>query len=479
MKSRSHMQGMAPAAPILFLVLFVLFMNQSNLFAAPISSSAGAPSRSASDLRVGAAKVNITPSDLKGLNSFGDGFKDVHDPIFARALVLTNGVNTAAIVTLDLIEIGDTTEVRQRIQRELGIPVSHILITASHDHNAPRAGSITPGALAHGNNPQTDAFTKVLYDRILEVVKQAKDSLQPAQFGVGIGSSDVNVNRDHYTPGRGWGLGYSPNRPSVKTVWVLKFTTMSGQPIAIFFDYAVHSTVTLGSARLSGDLAGDAERFVEQAYGNKLVALYSMGPAGDQNPKYDGSGPSIAKDHAASGPGGVSAGQDAPKGPPMIPAQSPERSAAAFAAMNAEGFMLGSEVVRVSSGIEQMTSSVRLNAAERIISCPTKRGTNQLADMKQQQVTSMPIHLGLILLNDVALVGVSGEVVTNIYLHLQRESPLKDTILLTMANDRIGYIADDAAYDTPLFEVNGSPLARGCAEDGIVDNLVQMIDQFQ
>jgi hypothetical protein len=40
-------------------------------------------------------------------------------------LVLDNGANTAAIVALDLIETGDTTPGRQRIQRELGIPADH------------------------------------------------------------------------------------------------------------------------------------------------------------------------------------------------------------------------------------------------------------------------------------------------------------------------------------------------------------------
>jgi hypothetical protein len=37
-----------------------------------------------------------------------------------------------------------------------------------------------------------------------------------------------------------------------------------------------------------------------------------------------------------------------------------------------------------------------------------------LGDMKQEDVASMNLHLGLIMINQVALTGVSGEVVTNI-----------------------------------------------------------------
>ena len=49
-------------------------------------------------LRAGATKVNITPSNLANLNSFGGGFSSVHDPFFARALVLDNSVNIVAMV---------------------------------------------------------------------------------------------------------------------------------------------------------------------------------------------------------------------------------------------------------------------------------------------------------------------------------------------------------------------------------------------
>jgi neutral ceramidase len=464
MSRQNYLQYLRAAICISCFGLLAAIWNPSCSMAAPLDAAAmiaGGSSTPTGDLRAGAAKVDITPSNLKGLNSFGGDFTDVHDPIVARALVLDNGSNQVAIVTLDLIEVGDTTPVRQRIEKELGIPLDHILITASHDHNAPRAGAVTPGGMAHPNTPETDAYTQTLFDKITVVVKQAKGSLQPAKFGMASGSVDVNVNRDEYKS-QGWGLGYSPDRQSDKTVWVMKVETTTGEPIAILFNYAVHSTVSLGTARLSGDLAGAAERYVEQKYHDKLVALYTMGAAGDQNPKYNGAFPG-----AGPGAGGMNAQRD------------PERSAAAFSAVDAQGFMLGSEVVRASSGMQQLSSSARIGAAERVITCPTKQGTNMLADMKQEQTTSMPMHLGLIRINDVALTGVSGEVVTNIYWHLKKVSPLVDTVMLTIANDRIGYIVDDAAYDAPLFEVHASPLARGCAENGIVNNLVEMINQFQ
>jgi neutral ceramidase len=403
-------------------------------------------------LRAAAVKVDITPSDLTDLNAWGGSFTDVHDPIFARVLVLENAVNTAALVALDLVETGDTIPVRERIERELGIPADHILITSSHDHSAPRAGVVTPGGLAHGPSRATAGYTKTVYDKIVGALKEAKASLQPARFGFGTGFCDINVNRDEYIPEtQRWRQGVNQGGPSEKTVWVLKVESSSGEPIALVFNYAVHSAVVLGTGSLSGDLAGAAERYVEARYDNKVVALYTMGPAGDQNPRI-----------MLGGPGGGGSKAD---------------PAVLYDAANAMGTMLGAEVVRTARLVREETSSVRIEAGARVVSCPVKQGVNQMGDMRQETVSSMPLHLALILINQVALTGVSGEVTTNIYLHLKKASPLTNTIMVTLANDRVGYIVDDAAYDTPYFETNGTPLARGCAEDGIVDGLVGLINE--
>jgi neutral ceramidase len=147
----------------------------------------------------------------------------------------------------------------------------------------------------------------------------------------------------------------------------------------------------------------------------------------------------------------------------------------AYQASDAQGVMLGAEVVRVAKQINASTSEVQIRAAQREAVCATKPGVGQMATMTQVQSPTVMLRLSLIMLDQVAIAGVSGEVVTNIYRHLQKETPLADTILATIVNDRVGYLVDDAAYDRPIFEVNGSPAARGCAEKAIVDGLVGMI----
>jgi neutral ceramidase len=397
-------------------------------------------------LRAGAVRVDITPLQLAALNPMGGSFERVHDPIYLRALVLDDSRSRVALVSVDLIEVGNTDALRQRIERELGIAADHVIISASHNHSAPRLGRVTPGALAHDGGPESDAYTAWVYDRMVAALGQAKASLRPARFGSGRGRVDVNINRDAYGP-RGWTLGLAPDGPSDKTLRVMKIETQDGAPLAMLLNYGVHSTVTLGTREIAGDLAGAAERYVEDTIGQGVVALWTPAAMGDQAPR-------------VSRPEGVAAQQ---------------ANAAAYRAMDAQGLLVGAEALRVAAGIAVLRSDVRLSAGQRVLACAPKQGRNVMASMKQQRVDSVPLRLSLITIDRVALAGVSGEVTNAIGMRLYAASPLTDTFLVSIANDRIGYLPADASYDLPLFEVNGSPVARGCAEDAIVDGLSEMI----
>jgi neutral ceramidase len=447
----------------IFAICACLIFSTSPIWAAEVNN-----------LRVGAAKVDITPKDLTGLVSvWAKAFEGVHDPIYARVLVLDNGGTTAAIVALDLVEYGSSMPIRERIARELQIPVDHILVTSSHDHNAPRGGPITAGTSSEQGRPySTPAYTQQVDDSILDALRRAKASLQPARMGIGTGRADINVNRIVYTP-KGWGGGANPDGPSDKTVWVVKFESLSGEPIALLMNYAVHSVVGgTNNALVTGDLAGAVERFVERQFQDKVVALWTMGPAGDQNPKYDMIVPVGGKD------------QDPAK-----------NKAAAYEVMDALGQVLGVEVVQTANRINRMTQVASIEAAERVVSCPTKPPSPPPAGAPSGQpagppaggmfgplkgpvpqpikpLTAMDLRLALIRINQIAITGVSGEVFTNIYWHLKKESPFTNTIMVTMANDRIGYIPDEADYD----RIRNASLVRGCAESAIIDNLVKMMN---
>lgn len=401
-------------------------------------------------MQVGAARVEITPADLTGLNPMtGKAFDKVHDPIFARLIVLSKGKQTAVLVSIDAIEVGDMDQPRQRISRETGIPADHIMITATHDHNAPRLGNVTPGALAHPPAPEVTPYTDSVIGKIIAGIKTARTHARPAEYGIGKGSADINVNRDEYTP-KGWKIGFNPAGPSDKTVTVVRFADMTGKTIAAIVNYPVHANVMLGANQLSGDLTGAVTRYLENGMGGDAVAVYTQSAIGDQAPRVFTGGPKDSE--------------------PTI--------AAAWQEAEAQGLMLGAEALRILGHIDTMRTAHSLDAADSRFDCPTRHGTDQMADMHQQNVNSVPIRLSMIRFDDVALGGVSGEVLTNIYRHLKAESPLSDTLLISLTNDRVGYLPEDSAYDRPTFEVKGSPVQRGCAEDGIVDGLIGLIGKL-
>jgi neutral ceramidase len=421
-------------------------------------------------LQVGAARVDITPAPDAALPMSGyagrtQGFQRIHDHIYVRAIVLSDGSSQAALVAWELIGVPNNVweELSQRIAKELAIPADHLLLAAVHDHSAPSPAGmygITPPS------PATVAYTAKLENDAFEAVRQAKANLQPAQFGFGTGRAYVNINRREFFPKNGWWwLGYNPEGPSDKTVAVVKFTDMAGKPIAFFINYPVHAVV-MGPDNLAitGDLAGATSRYVEQYFQGKIptrsdagweleagaeekpggegpVAIWTSGAAGDQNP--------ITEDR----------GED-------------------FTMVDGLGRILGEESVRVANNIATMSSQARIEASQRVIDCPGRRvapGPTPRTEYAFEDADPVSIRLTLVKLNAVALAGVSGEVFTRIYLHLKKDSPFNATIMVTHANGSSGYIPSDDAFEPISYENTASHLKPGCAEKGIVNGLVEMM----
>jgi hypothetical protein len=74
-----------------------------------VSALAGLSAESGT-LQVGTAKIDITPSadaalPMSGYADRKEGFKGIHDHIYARAIVVSDGAKLAAIVTWELIGV--------------------------------------------------------------------------------------------------------------------------------------------------------------------------------------------------------------------------------------------------------------------------------------------------------------------------------------------------------------------------------------
>jgi neutral ceramidase len=417
-------------------------------------------------LRAGAARVDITPAadaalPMAGYGGRTQGFRGIHDHLFVRAIVIDDGTTQAALVAWESLFVPETVwaDTSRRIAAETGIRPEHLLLSAVHDHGAPTLGATQA-------TPQQLAYATLVEDGAVEAVRRARAQLQPARFGIGTAKAYVNVNRREFSPGRGWWLGYNDEGPSDKTVTVLRFEDLTGKPIAFWINYPVHAVV-MGpdNYQITGDLAGATSRFVEQHYlgndrprsdlgmllrlkpeerttGEGVVAVWTSGAAGDQNPV------------------STTSGED-------------------FTLVDALGKVLGEAVVRAASSVKT-TAEASIRGAQKVVTCPGRRvepGPTPRAEYKFNDADPVNIRLGLLTINDVALAGVSGEVFTLIAQRLQRESPYSHTVMVTHTNGSSGYIPNDAAFEPVSYEVTASRLKPGCAEGAIVNGFLELARQ--
>jgi neutral ceramidase len=422
-----------------------------------VSASAQAPKTVAQDfspankgnLRAGASRIVITPAPdaalpMSGYSGRKAGFKDIHDDLHVRAIVVDDGMRQAALIACEVIGISGVLweKIADRLTRETAIPRDNIILAAVHTHAAPAIGTYAEPAEGDAARKRAEYIQK-FEDAVVTAVRQAKANLQPARVGFGTGKANVNMNRRARNATGGWMLGNNPDGVSDKTVAVIKFETMSGEPLAILSNYGVHGTV-LGTAnlRISSDLPGAASRVVEKHYGDTLVSPWTSGAAGDQDPIY--------------------------------------RVGTDFSEVAALGQILGEEVIRVAGSIST-SPNARIRGVQKVITCPGKRTVQTPTPNREYKIEDadpVSIRLSLLVIKDIAIAGVSGEVLTNISLRLKRESPFNRTVMVTHANGSSGYLPDDAAYDQVSYEIVATRVKRGCAENAIVNGFLEMMSPF-
>ncbi len=275
-------------------------------------------------LRAGVARANITPpvgAWLDGYDARHEPSQDVHDDLYAQALVVDDGQTRIALVTADVISLdaGFVAAVREHIRAATGIPPECVLIAVSHTHSGPITQSICLFP-----PPEADYMAQ-LEKKLAGAATEAAMKLQPVRLGLGQGQVGFAINR-RLPVADGIVMRPNPAGPLDPAVGVLRMETLQGQPLAVVFHYTCHATV-MGSSNLSisADYPGAARRFVEDAYPDGTTAIFLQGCCGDVRP------------HLV-GPDGRFRGGD-------------------WQDLGRLGRILGAEVVRVCEGIRMETSS--------------------------------------------------------------------------------------------------------------------------
>jgi neutral ceramidase len=414
----------------------------------------------ASSFRVGAAKIDITPAQLP------KNIEGILDRIYARAIVIDNGVTSAVLLSADTGMLGEQvwSAVSQRIEKELGIPARNLIMNPTHTHSA-FGGSA---------------------DQIFNVIKAAREKLQPARIGYGTGVSYININRniiDRKT--NKWWEGPNYDGPSDKTVAVIRFDTTDGEPIAVYYNYACHAVVTGNTDLLSGDYPGATSRYIEDSFDDRIVAVFSTGAQGDQNPIYFQQTFDLRdiriKDYAKRGqdisnampPGGQGLDKQDPTVKKLLDQQKQM--------ILSMGQFLGEEVKRVMRETTRTSAGGRIFAAQKMVGFPGRDRIGQGRagiEATYKDGPDVQLRLSLLMIDDIAIGGCNAEIFNMIAQRFKRESPIGRSIFVSMANGsgNSGYIPNDAAFGYQTFEVLSSRCKPGYAESAIVNGLLDLIE---
>ena len=412
-------------------------------------------------MQAGASRLEITPpkgAPMGGYLARTKPAEDVHDPLFARALVLDDGAQRVAIVTADLLafEPAAASAIRQRIEQATGIPPSHTMLALSHTHSGPIV------AASHMGQPAAP-YVEELHDKLVAVVRAAAERLRPAGIGAGRAKVYLGVNRRMRAADNRVVLGKNPAGYASPYAHILVASELGGGPLALLFTYGAHPVV-LGPENLliSGDYAGCAERIVEGNFGDTAVALFALGFAGDVNANFEerdfdevetfggALGRAVLEEMKA-----IELTADAPLQARSLRVPLPLLSPPPIAEAQR---VLYEERDRLTRLLGRGEDSTAIN--ERRAMVEWAADLVRLAGENRPEHT-VELEIQVFTLGRIALVALSAEVFAEYAKLLDELSPFAHTFPIGNANGDIGYVPTAAACEVGGYEIETAPRLLG------------------
>lgn len=396
-------------------------------------------------LRLGTATVDITPplgSSLAGWRYGSRRSTGIHQPLLCRALHLSFGDVTAAIVSLDLLGISAdyAASIRTSIESSLGVSPEQVMLACSHTHSGP---VVPPWWLPNVDRP-SETYLSDLRQKIVDAVAAAARNTIPARVGHAQSKCDLAISRR--LPWDDGKVGF-PNRADPlgdvdSTVGVLRFDALDGTVAAVLFSYGCHPTVAGPSDWLSPDYPGAARDVVEAAYPG-ATAIFLLGNAGDVRTNFV-----------------------LPDGRFLWNTDT--------ALVESAGVRLGREVVTAASQIETRNAQLRLGRSTREIHC--------VDDSLAGRCEFLAFRVG-----DAVLLSNPAETFCGIGLEVREASSLP-VLFSSLTNGMLGYVPTERAYAFGGYEVEVSYKSFGLSapirpdghrnfREGMLEALAQTVER--
>jgi len=239
-----------------------------------------------SNLKAGFSRVNINPPmgiDIMGyfIPRHADG---ILDDLEIVVLALECGDVKSLLISIDHCGIEQVlnAELRKGASEATGIPMEHIMISATHTHTAPRLEKNSEDALVR-------EYTSFVESRVKDAAQFAVDDLKNAKMGYGKGvAPNVAFIRRYVMKDGSVKTNPGVNNPDIvrpigktdDSVNVIRFDREGADSI-VFVNFANHPDV-VGGCKISADWPGLLRRTVEKVLdGTKCI--FFNGAQGDVN----------------------------------------------------------------------------------------------------------------------------------------------------------------------------------------------------
>lgn len=454
-------------------------------------------------LRVGAARTVITPPlGVSLAGSYTDRRANgVQHDLSARAFVIDGGGAKAAIVSVDLIGVraSTTNGVRRLVEQRCGIPGDHVLVAATHNHSGPLTRELAASGLAGESD---EAYLAYLERQVASAVELADRQRRAATLRLTMGEEGgVAFNRRFHmregrartNPGKLHPDIVRPAGPVDPRVWTISaIPTQEGAPaegsesvpphrlpLGLLVNFGLHPAI-VGGTVLGGDFPFYLEIGVQRLLGQGGNSAVS---------------PAVSERLAPAAPIVVFA--NAPCADVNHIDVSHRRPQGGFAEAARVGTILAAEVTKTACRLVaewEVTGSLSVRGLRRRVDLPLRRpSSDEVAWARQAMHGRMSMIAGaglevveahrivaladgwtadthptevqvLTVGEDLAVVGLPGEIFADLGLDLRARSPFLHTLVIGLANEAIGYVPSRQAYAEGGYEPTSSRLRPGSGE---------------
>lgn len=467
----------------------------------------------ADEFRVGVGTSDITPGDNYPVSGYYEErlSTGTKDPLQAKAMVFRQGELSAVFVVCDLIAVSSdlSSEIRKRIEKQIGIPGDHIIVAATHTHTGPdyerELFSLQTGHPLPENWKDRKPYAPRLIEAITAAVVQAHEAARPVKLfaGTAIQRKPVAFHRRYLMKNgeyRTWIGLQDPNvvrtaGPIDPEIGMLLIRD-SGQnnPLAVLSSHALHLD-TVGGTLWSADYPFYIERTLQSSLGGQCVSLFGNGCCGNIN-HVD---PNAAERNSAEFIGTSLGSTMIDAVPKLAEVDTPllqvrrKEVCLPLQSSTAEQLVRSKALLREIQGGKQADFYEHVDAYKRIILEQFRSRTDVeetasligwgLCHSKAGTGDSLPVDVQVITLGrDVAIVALPGEVFVEYGLQIKAASPFQTTLVVELCNNsetiyiptRNAYLPTRDSYTAGGYEVVNSTTLPGSG-DMLVDAAIELL----